>query len=81
MAQATRSLKSGKPRSKKDQVLALLKRSQGASIEEIQKATNWQPHTIRSFFSRTVRKQLGLSITASLTKAKVQRHRIVKEEG
>ncbi len=73
--------KPSKTKSKKDQILVLLKRSQGASIDEIQKVTSWQPHTIRSFFSRTVRKQLGLTITAYLTKAKVQRHRIVKEEG
>ena len=73
--------KTSKTKSKKNQVLTLLKRSQGASINEIQKVTDWQLHSIRSFFSRIVRKQLGLTIITSMTKSKVQRYRIAKEEG
>ena len=80
MAQVTKSLKLAKSLSKKKQVLSLLKRGQGASIAEIQTITDWQPHTIRAFFSRTVRKQLALTITTNLTKAKVQRHRILKQD-
>lgn len=69
-----------KTKSKKDKVLSLLKRAPGASVEEIQKATGWQPHTVRSFISYTVRKKLGHEVTSSLTKNKVRRYRIEKLE-
>lgn len=70
-----------KTKPKKDKVLSLLKRAPGASIVEIQKATDWQPHTVRSFISYTVRKKLELEVTSSLTKNNVRRYRIEKQEG
>ena len=33
---------------KKDTVVKLLRRAQGATIEQLQKATGWQPHSIRA---------------------------------
>ena len=33
---------------KTDKVVALLKRQQGASLEELAKATGWLPHTTRA---------------------------------
>lgn len=33
---------------KTGKVIALLKREQGATIEEMMKATSWQPHTTRA---------------------------------
>jgi hypothetical protein len=37
--------------SKKDQVLALISRKNGASLDEIMTATSWQKHTVRGFIS------------------------------
>ncbi len=37
-----------KKATKTDRVLTLLKRKQGASIEELTKATGWLPHTARA---------------------------------
>jgi hypothetical protein len=68
------------PRTKKQTVLALLTRRQGASIADIQRKTNWQPHSVRSFLSATVRKKLGLNVTNSLNKNNVRRYRI-EEKG
>jgi hypothetical protein len=43
----------GKPRegTHKAQVIAMLQRKGGATLEEIVKATNWQKHTVRGFIS------------------------------
>ncbi|MBY4638365.1 DUF3489 domain-containing protein [Sphingopyxis sp. XHP0097] len=37
-----------KKTNKTDKVVALLKRQQGASLEELTKATDWLPHTTRA---------------------------------
>lgn len=37
-----------KPATKKDQLIALLVRDEGASIEQMTKATGWLPHTVRA---------------------------------
>ena len=36
---------------KKDQVLALISRKNGASLDEIMTATGWQKHTVRGFIA------------------------------
>jgi hypothetical protein len=45
----------GKPKTdrgnKKAEVIALMKRAKGATLPEIMKATDWQPHTVRGFVS------------------------------
>ena len=51
-----------KSASKQDQVLVLLRRQQGASIEEIVAATDWQPHSVRGFMSGAVKRRLGIDV-------------------
>jgi hypothetical protein len=36
---------------KKAQVIAMMKRAKGATLPEIMKLTEWQPHTVRGFVS------------------------------
>jgi hypothetical protein len=48
--------------SKKDKVLALLKRRQGATLNELMKATGWQAHSVRGFLSGTIAKIMGLTV-------------------
>jgi hypothetical protein len=51
--------------SKKELVLGLLRRKEGATIAEITKATNWQNHSIRGFISGTLTKKMGLSVEST----------------
>ena len=48
--------------SKQDQVLTMLRRQNGASIDEIVTATGWQPHSARGFLSGAVKKRLGIDV-------------------
>ena len=49
------------PGRKSATVLTMLE--QGATIQELMSATGWQAHSVRGFLSRTVRKQLGRTVT------------------
>jgi hypothetical protein len=51
--------------SKTAQVLELLKRSGGATLKELMKATAWQAHSVRGFLSGTLGKKMGLTITST----------------
>ena len=61
--------------SKQARVLALLRSTNGCTIEAIVKATGWQPHWVRGFFAGVVRKKLKLDLDSELVD-KVRRYRI-----
>ena len=50
--------------SKQAEVVALLRRPEGVTVEEVRAATGWQPHTVRGVFSGALKKKLGLAIVA-----------------
>ena len=51
--------------SKQAEVIAMLKRSEGATINQICEATGWQSHTVRGTFAGAFKKKLGLDITSN----------------
>lgn len=50
---------------KSSAILNLLRRKQGASLDEMQKASDWQIHSVRGYLSGTVKKRLGLTLNSS----------------
>ena len=60
--------------SKQDEVIAMLRRPEGATVDEVAVATGWQRHTVRGVFSGTLKKKLGLTIAS----AKEERGRVYR---
>ena len=49
---------------KQAQLIAMLRRKEGATIAQIVAATGWQPHTVRGAFAGALKKKLGLTVTS-----------------
>lgn len=69
------------PVTKHAQLLQLLNRPVGASIEDMMQATEWQQHSVRGFLAGTVKKRLGLALTSSRAEGNVRRYRIATRRG
>jgi hypothetical protein len=50
--------------SKQDAVITMLRRPEGATVDEVARATGWQRHTVRGVFSGTLKKKLGLTLAS-----------------
>jgi hypothetical protein len=61
----TRSTQEATPRqgSKKAQVIELLGRPEGATLQQLVEATGWQAHSVRGFLSGTLVKKMGHKVT------------------
>ena len=60
--------------SKQEAVIAMLRRPESATVDEVAGATGWQRHTVRGVFSGTLKKKLGLSLAS----AKEERGRVYR---
>jgi hypothetical protein len=53
--------------SKKADIIGLLERAKGATLEELMEATGWQAHSVRGFISGTLGKKLKLKVESFKT--------------
>jgi hypothetical protein len=60
--------------SKQAELIDLLRRPEGVTVDEVRAATGWQPHTVRGVFSGTLKRKLGLAVVA----AKEERGRVYR---
>lgn len=66
--QATQAQKPrARDNSKQARVIAMLKRPEGATIQQICQVTKWQSHTVRGSMAGVLKKKLGLVITSEKT--------------
>ena len=65
-----------RPGSKEEQVLQLLKRPKGATLEAIVSATGWQRHTVCGFIAGTLKTKLGLEVESFKTEAGERSYRV-----
>lgn len=62
---------------KADEVIAMLRTKQGASIDKIAEALGWQKHSVHGLISGTLRKRQGVTIVNELVDG-VRIYRIAK---
>ncbi len=63
--------------SKQAQLIAMLRRAKGATIDEIAEAFTWQPHTVRGAIAGALKKKLGLNVTSEKDEKRGHVYRIV----
>jgi hypothetical protein len=65
-----------KQATKAERILALLRRSQGATIAELTKSTGWQAHSIRGFMSGSLKRKMKLKLKSERPEGKERRYRV-----
>jgi hypothetical protein len=63
----TEAPRSAGPKGKLGAMLALLLRTEGATLEAMQAATGWQAHSVRGAMSGALKKKLGFTIKSEKT--------------
>jgi ribosomal protein S25 len=66
------------PRSdtKQARLIEMLKRAKGATIDEIVKEMDWQPHPVRGAIAGALKKKLGLEVTSEKVEGRGRVYRI-----
>jgi len=66
----------GRDGSKKADIIRLLERAKGATLEELMEATGWQAHSVRGFISGTLGKKLKLRVESFKTEKGARTNRV-----
>ena len=64
--------------SKQAQLIAMLRRAKGATIDEIAEALSWQPHTVRGAIAGALKKKLGLEVTSEKDEKRGRVYRVTE---
>ncbi len=67
-----------RPGTKQALLIDLLKRKNGAAIDEAVEATGWQPHSVRGAISGVLKKKLGLTVISATVEGRGRVYRIVE---
>ena len=70
---------SASPGSKLGQIIRLLQRTKGATIDDLVDATGWQPHSVRGAISGQLKKRHGLDVTATYDETRGRVYRLPKK--
>jgi hypothetical protein len=62
--------------SKQAKLIKMLKRPDGATIDEIVKKFDWQPHTVRGAIAGALKKKLGLDVQSDKIEGRGRVYRI-----
>jgi hypothetical protein len=73
---ATNPQSVGAADSKQAQVIAMLKRPRGVTVDEIMAATGWQAHTVRGFFAGALKKRLGVVVASEKVEGRGRVYRL-----
>lgn len=68
------------PKGKLGALVALLLRPEGATLQAMQDATGWQPHSVRGAMAGSIKKKLGFEVTSEKTETG-RLYRIAKGAG
>lgn len=60
------------------QIIRLLQRTKGATLDDLINATGWQAHSVRGAISGSLRKRHGLAITAATDENRGRVYRLSK---
>ena len=63
--------------SKQSQLIAMLRRAKGATIDEIVNSLEWQPHTVRGAIAGALKKKLGLEVTSEKDDKRGRIYRVI----
>ena len=66
----------GRDGRKKADIIRLLERAKGATLDEIMEATGWQAHSVRGFISGTLGKKLKLKVESFKTDKGARTYRV-----
>jgi len=75
-AESPRKATVARPGTKTAKVLGLLRRSGGASLKELRKATGWQAHSVRGFLSGALGKKRGLAVASTKAAGEERRYSV-----
>ena len=75
-AKSPKKATSARQGSKTAKVLDLLRRSGGATLKELMKATGWQAHSVRGFLSGALGKKMGLTVTSTKAEDEERRYSV-----